>query len=234
MPRRLTPEVLQELLAVRRPACVSIFLPAHRSERPADAAAARAARLLDDAEAALSAAGTPRGTADAVLASVRELVDDLSSWWTSPADGLAIFAAPGACFAVHLDAPPAPSVEVGTRFHLAPLFAAPPETAAERERALVRFREQGDRERTARDPERVVAAAAEGRVDTLFLVPGTRRWGTYDDLTHEVRLHAVREPGDDDLADLAVACTLTHGGTVVPTPPGSAPDGAPLAAILRS
>lgn len=384
MLRRLTSEVLQELLVVHHPACVSMFLPTHRFGPEAAADAAQGKRLLADAEAALAAAGTPREEAEALLAPVRELVED-PAFWTSQGDGLALFAAPGSCFAIRLDAPVTPGVEVGTRFHLAPLVAALPaverfyvlaltlerprllevtaegvrrlepaampagiealgydqyyaevqvhsagpagaarqppivhghgdddeerakkdvlsyfrqvaaaldelpddapvvlasvaehealfrqaggdgvadrlapvslpgspervpehelaararallaETgAAERERALLRFRELGDRERLARDPERVVAAAAEGRVDTLFLVPGTRRWGTFDDSTHEVRLHAVREPGDDDLADLAVARTLAQGGAVVSTPLSSAPDGAPLAAILR-
>jgi hypothetical protein len=102
-----------------------------------------------------------------------------------------------------------------------------------RDRSLLRFRELGDRSRAADDPELIVQAANEGRVDTLFLVPGTHRWGTFDARSARVRFHAVREPGDDDLADLAVSLTLEKGGAVVATPMELAPHGAPLAAILR-
>jgi hypothetical protein len=387
MLRRLTSDVLRELLAVHDRTCVSILLPTHRFGPEAAADAAQGRRLLADAEAALAAAGRRAEEIDGLLAPVRELFDD-PSFWRSQGESLALFAAAGTCTAVRLDAPAAPAVEVGMRFHLSPLVAALPaverfrvlaltlerprllevtaegvrrlqppampsgigealgydeydsglqvhsagpagaarqppivhghggdddderakkdvlqyfrqvaralddlpdagvpvvlasvvEHAAlfreaggdgvadrlapvvlsgspervpddelavrarallaegaetERDRALSRYREIGARERAASDPEVVVTAASEGRIETLFLVPGTRRWGTFDRLTHEVRLHAIREPGDDDLAELAVTLTLEHGGAVVPTTQASAPDGAPLAAILR-
>lgn len=104
---------------------------------------------------------------------------------------------------------------------------------AERARAILHYRELGDRTRALHDPEGIVAAAAGGRVDTLFVVPGARRWGTFDPASLRVHSHAVRESGDDDLVDLAVSLTLAHGGAVFATPRESAPNHAPLAAILR-
>jgi hypothetical protein len=101
-----------------------------------------------------------------------------------------------------------------------------------REQALARFRELGDRSRAISDVERLVRAAAEGRVETLLVAPGRHRWGTFDPASLEVRLHSEREAGDDDLVDLAVSLTLSMGGSVI-TMPREAAGTDPLAAVLR-
>ena len=56
--------------------------------------------------------------------------------------------------------------------------------------------------------ETVSALAAQGRVDTLLLSPDKRQWGAFDPESLQAILHAVREPGDEDLVDLAVWMTL--------------------------
>lgn len=101
-----------------------------------------------------------------------------------------------------------------------------------REGALERYRELGAA-RTCEGLEDVVPVAAQGRVDTLFFVPGQRRWGTFEPESSRPELHEEPRPGDDDLVNLAVAMALARGGTVFPVTGESAPGDSPLAAILR-
>jgi hypothetical protein len=106
--------------------------------------------------------------------------------------------------------------------------------AAERvDAALASFREMGDRGRAAAASEAVLAAAAEGRVDTLFFQPGVPLWGAYEAASGRLTSDAARQPGDDDLVDLAIVETLRHGGEVMAVGASAMPDGGPLAAILR-
>jgi len=101
-----------------------------------------------------------------------------------------------------------------------------------REQALARYRELVGT-RTCDGTEEVVGAAAEGRVDTLFFVPGTHRWGTFEPQTSRSEIHEAPLPGDDELVNLAVTMALVRGGQVFPVPEECSPGHAPLAAILR-
>ena len=83
---------------------------------------------------------------------------------------------------------------------------------------------------TSADPAEVLAAAAAGRVKTLFMDSGAGPWGTIDRATFvasavcDAQPTYVRDPatpeGVDealcgwDLVDLAAVETITHGGTV--------------------
>jgi hypothetical protein len=64
------------------------------------------------------------------------------------------------------------------------------------------------------DLHEVVAAAHEGRVRILFVAEAEPVWGSYDPSSGVVVTHAEQQRGDWDLADLAAAETLLHGGTV--------------------
>lgn len=104
--------------------------------------------------------------------------------------------------------------------------------AAQREEALGRYRELAG-SRTCEDAAEVVTAAGEGRVDTLFFVPGEHRWGRLEGETPGPEIHDAHHAGDDDLVDLAVTMALARGGRVFPVPETAAPGHAALAAILR-
>jgi hypothetical protein len=87
--------------------------------------------------------------------------------------------------------------------------------------------------RASRRVADVVRAAAQKRVETLFVALSRQRWGTYDPDTGNVNLHKEPEPGDEDLLDFAAVQTVTNGGTVFAVKAAEMPDAATLAAILR-
>ncbi len=78
-----------------------------------------------------------------------------------------------------------------------------------------------------------VPTAYFGRVEELFVAVGVQQWGSFDPTANEVRIHAIAEPGDQDLLDAAAIQTLLNGGTVYAVPPDRVPDAAPLAAVFR-
>lgn len=87
--------------------------------------------------------------------------------------------------------------------------------------------------RTAGNPGSAFLAAAEGRVDTLFVAEAPMIWGTFDEDRHVVRRHADREVGDTELLNGAVVRTLQSGGTVYVTDAADVPEESSIAALLR-
>lgn len=99
--------------------------------------------------------------------------------------------------------------------------------------AAERYEELAGSGRTNSDPREVVPAAADGRVDTLFIPRGQRLWGRYDPEVRSVRREDGPGPGIDDLFDLAAIHTLTRRGTVYSVSDEEVPGPGPLAAIYR-
>ncbi|MDI6711675.1 MAG: hypothetical protein QMD96_00395 [Anaerosomatales bacterium] len=87
--------------------------------------------------------------------------------------------------------------------------------ALERERAaaLQRAVEMWSSPRVVTDPAALVSAAADRRVETLFVAVDAELWGVWRD-GRGTETHPVRLPGDEDLLDLAAAFTLRAGGAV--------------------
>jgi hypothetical protein len=79
----------------------------------------------------------------------------------------------------------------------------------------------------------VLAAAHQGRIASLFIPLGVRRWGRFrsDDFT--VDEHAEEQPGDEELLDLAAVQTLVHGGALYGVAPEEIPGKQLLAAVYR-
>lgn len=98
---------------------------------------------------------------------------------------------------------------------------------------LERYRELPDRRRATENPRAILVAAVRGRVETLFVEEGSVLWGSFDPDLERTEIHEEREPGDQDLLDLAVSQTLLHGGDVVTVTAAENPSPGPLAAILR-
>lgn len=110
-------------------------------------------------------------------------------------------------------------------------------SAPAREAELRRLRDVVGTGMAAADLSTVVLAATAGRVETLFVAPGPPVFGAVDRETATVRVadttDAAGGPLRSDLVDIAVVETVRHAGTLRHAEPGSLPDGAALAALMR-
>jgi len=99
-------------------------------------------------------------------------------------------------------------------------------------RAFSLFKEHIDTPLTSRNLREVLTAAQSGWVRFLFIPPSGEEWGSLvsPDVVH---LHANREPGDEDLLNLAAILTIRHGGHVHVVPSEQLPQGARIAATFR-
>jgi hypothetical protein len=79
----------------------------------------------------------------------------------------------------------------------------------------------------------VVKAAHHGRIDTIFVAVGEKRWGTYDERAGRAEVHDARWPGDEDLLNTATIATWMNGGKVFAVAPGEVPGGGDIAASFR-
>jgi hypothetical protein len=107
-----------------------------------------------------------------------------------------------------------------------------PRFEAEQQRAAAQYRQLAGTEHASGDLEAVVAAAYEGRVETLFVALGRQIWGVFDPTAGRVEKHNEASFGDVDLLDLAAACTLAHGRTVYAVEPEQVPSKTDMAAIF--
>jgi hypothetical protein len=107
-----------------------------------------------------------------------------------------------------------------------------PAFKAERERAAAQYRQLAGTKHASRDLEEVVAAAYEGRVETLFVALGRQVCGIFDPAAARIEEHKEASFGDVNLLDLAAAHALAHGRTVYAVEPDQVPGGADVAAIF--
>lgn len=102
-------------------ACVSIYMPTHRTGRDIRENSLRCKNLLNQADERLRDAGLRSPEARAILAPLRELQED-GLFWKNQSDGLALFACPD--FSAHFRLPLAfdELLVVNRRFHTAPVL----------------------------------------------------------------------------------------------------------------
>lgn len=86
---------------------------------------------------------------------------------------------------------------------------------------------------TVRTVEQAVIAAAAGQVASIFVPADREYWGRYRPGHRVLEEHDTRGPGDHDLADVAAAETLRHGGLAFVVPESDVPGGGTAAATLR-
>ncbi|MBC7265485.1 MAG: hypothetical protein H5T75_00680 [Coriobacteriia bacterium] len=99
--------------------------------------------------------------------------------------------------------------------------------------SLERAVEQWASPRVVTDPLRVVEAAAERRVETLFVATDAELWGVWRNGGGAPEIHPSKQPGDEDLLDLASALTLQNNGAVHALAPDEMPKREPAIAVLR-
>lgn len=107
-----------------------------------------------------------------------------------------------------------------------------PELEQKQREAEARYRDLAGKGTTAAGVREVVPAAANGRVDTLFVSLEERRPGIFDKASNAV-IVADDQTGED-LLDLAAVQTIRHGGSVYAINSAAMPEKhAAAAAILR-
>jgi hypothetical protein len=97
--------------------------------------------------------------------------------------------------------------------------------------ARERFAQRHGNGQASSDVREAVQAAAEARVETLFVALDAHQWGRYDPQARTATL--LDEQDGEDLLDFAAAQTLLHGGEVYAVPRDELPGGGKLAAIYR-
>jgi hypothetical protein len=108
-----------------------------------------------------------------------------------------------------------------------------PVLAERRRQAAERFGDLSGQGRSSAELEAVVPAAVDGRVDTLFVPRGVRRWGGFDGDARQVELHGEQTTGSEDLLDLAAVHTFLNSGTVYAVAPDEVPGQGEVAAVFR-
>jgi hypothetical protein len=103
------------------------------------------------------------------------------------------------------------------------------------EEAIAHYRQLAGQasERVTDTLEKIVLAASDGRIETLFIAAGVQQWGIFNPDTNEINLHDQMESGDEPLLDLAAVQTYLKGGTVYTVEPDKVPGGTSAAAVLR-
>jgi len=99
-------------------------------------------------------------------------------------------------------------------------------------RAFEVYKEHINTPLTSSNLRKVIAAAASGRVRLLFVPPTGEQWGLFQP-PETVHVHDKKEPGDDELVNLAAILVLRDGGEVHIVPSDEFREGAELAAVFR-
>lgn len=87
--------------------------------------------------------------------------------------------------------------------------------------------------KTCVELKKIIQESFNGRIDSLIVAVNEKRWGTYDEESGEIALHPEKEPGYQDLLDLAACQTLMKGGSVYPVQQNEIPDSVPAIALFR-
>lgn len=104
--------------------------------------------------------------------------------------------------------------------------------SAEAGRALDVYKAHANTPLTSSNLRKVIAAAASGVVRFLFVPATGEQWGLFEP-PETVHIHDAKEPGDDELLNLAAILTLRHGGEVHVVPADELREGAEVAAVFR-
>ncbi|MCW5981084.1 MAG: hypothetical protein KIT09_23580 [Bryobacteraceae bacterium] len=102
-----------------------------------------------------------------------------------------------------------------------------------REDTARRYHEFAGSARSSSDLRVVLPASAQGRVEALFVAAGKQVWGSFDRESLAVSMREQRQPGDEDLLDLAAIQTFLQGGDVYAVDSHEVPGGQLLAAVFR-
>ena len=81
--------------------------------------------------------------------------------------------------------------------------------------------------------EEILAAAHQGRVDTVVVAEDETLWGHFDPATGKLTTHGTQGRHEEDLVNEAAVATLRTGGRAFAVPQAQMPRRSPAAALLR-
>jgi hypothetical protein len=126
-----------------------------------------------------------------------------------------------------------PELMSAKQLHSAALEIVAPYVGQQEEQARQQIERLGGTERVATDPEQIIAAAQNGRIDTLFLRRGYELWGQFDSGRNATDLHERRQDGDRELVTVTAEKTFVNGGAVLFEDDSHTPRPVPMTALLR-
>ncbi len=109
-----------------------------------------------------------------------------------------------------------------------------PSVSKPQQDAAAQYRDYAETERASNNVRKVIPAAYDGCIESLFVASDQEQWGTFDPATHSIHVHREAKFRDEDLLDLAATQTLLHGGSVYAVEREHMPDTALVAAVFRS
>jgi hypothetical protein len=126
-----------------------------------------------------------------------------------------------------------PDLLTAKELHARAWSAVQPVFQAKRLTALRRYGDQAARGLASAELQKVLAAARQGAVETLFVASDRQCWGTFNGQGGQVVRHRGPEAGGEDLLDHAVVQGLAHRSAVYAVPAAELPAGDLAAAIFR-
>ncbi len=99
--------------------------------------------------------------------------------------------------------------------------------------AAAQYRDYAATGRASNDVRKIIPAAYDGRIESLFVASDQEQWGIFDPATHTIHVHQEARFRDEDLLDLAATQTLLHGGSVYAVEREHVPGTALVAAVFR-
>jgi hypothetical protein len=100
-------------------------------------------------------------------------------------------------------------------------------------KALELYGNQSATALTSSIPADVIPGTYYSRVSYLFVQKGAHIWGTFDEMSNEIKLHETQQEDSEDLIDNAVVKTLATGGDVFVLEKEKMPADSTIAAIFR-
>lgn len=108
-----------------------------------------------------------------------------------------------------------------------------PRFSREKKAAIDEYHNQSGAGLSSSRLEEIVAGAANGQIDTLFVTADARAWGTYDRQNNKVEVSDETTEDSMDLVDFAVTQTYLQKGKVYTIDVSEIPGGSTIAATLR-
>ena len=105
-----------------------------------------------------------------------------------------------------------------------------------RDNHIKKYGELAGTGRTSYDLTKIVPAAANGRIEALFVARGNQVWGTFNETDQSVEIHEERKEGDYCLLNKAATDTFLNRGEVYTLDKENLPEytvDTPMVAILR-